>query len=91
MVALLRGDDAGEPANPNPNPNLNPNPNPDPNPDPNQARLIASFKDETRLYMVLEFLPGGELFSLLAKHNRLSEEGLGLLTPNPRPGPSPNP
>ena len=43
------------PPNPNPNPNSTPNSNPNPNPNPNPNQ-------------VLEFLPGGELFSLLARH-----------------------
>jgi len=37
------------------------------------VELITTFKDESHLYMVLEFLPGGELFSLLQKERRLSE------------------
>ena len=37
------------------------------------ARLVASFKDQQRLYMVLEFLPGGELFSLLQRERKLPE------------------
>uniref|UniRef100_A0A7S3AHP9 cGMP-dependent protein kinase n=1 Tax=Haptolina ericina TaxID=156174 RepID=A0A7S3AHP9_9EUKA len=37
------------------------------------VRLVASFKDAQFLYMVLEFCPGGELFSLLAKEDVLSD------------------
>jgi len=37
-------------------------------------QLIATFKDTERLYMVLEYCPGGELFTLLQRHKRLKEE-----------------
>ena len=37
-------------------------------------QLIATFKDKERLYMVLEYCPGGELFTLLQKYKRLKEE-----------------
>ena len=36
--------------------------------------LVASFKDAEFLYMVLEYCPGGELFSLLSRERRLCEE-----------------
>ena len=35
---------------------------------------VATFKDQDHLYMVLEFLAGGELFSLLARERRLKED-----------------
>merc|ERR1719453_2943858 len=38
------------------------------------VRLMETFKDDNRLYMVLEFCPGGELFSLLQRERRLNEE-----------------
>eukprot|EP01135_Chromosphaera_perkinsii_P000658 Nk52_evm25s147 gene=Nk52_evmTU25s147 len=36
--------------------------------------LLESFKDFGYLYMVLEYVPGGELFSLLANEQRFNEE-----------------
>jgi serine/threonine protein kinase len=35
--------------------------------------LIYSFQDETYLYLVMEYLPGGDLMSLLMKKDILSE------------------
>jgi cGMP-dependent protein kinase len=35
------------------------------------VQLMATFKDDQRLYMVLEYCPGGELFSLLQMTKRL--------------------
>lgn len=38
------------------------------------VELIYSFQDEHNLYLVMEFLPGGDLMSLLMKEDILSEE-----------------
>jgi len=38
------------------------------------VRMMETFKDDNRLYMILEFCPGGELFGLLQKERRLTEE-----------------
>ncbi len=34
--------------------------------------LKASFQDERKLYFLLEYCPGGELFNLLASEDKLS-------------------
>ena len=36
--------------------------------------MFSSFRTAERLYFVLEYCPGGELFSLLQRKNRFSEE-----------------
>ena len=36
--------------------------------------MFSSFHTAERLYFVLEYCPGGELFSLLQRKNRFSEE-----------------
>lgn len=36
-------------------------------------KIHASFQNDTKLYLVLEYCPGGELFGLLKKRKRLSE------------------
>ena len=36
--------------------------------------LIYSFQDETYLYLVMEYLPGGDLMSLLMKRDILNED-----------------
>jgi serine/threonine protein kinase len=36
--------------------------------------LIYSFQDDTYLYLVMEYLPGGDLMSLLMKKDILSED-----------------
>jgi serum/glucocorticoid-regulated kinase 2 len=33
-----------------------------------------SFQDEKKLYFLLEYCPGGELFSLMAAKEKLTEE-----------------
>lgn len=38
------------------------------------VQLYASFSDDKKLYFLLEYCPGGELFSLLAAKDKLSEE-----------------
>lgn len=37
------------------------------------AAFVASFKDTTNLYIVLEFVPGGEMFKHLVRLNRFGE------------------
>lgn len=37
------------------------------------TRLICTFQTEDRLYLVLEYCPGGELFGLLKRRKKLSE------------------
>lgn len=36
-------------------------------------KIHASFQDEKKLFLVLEYCPGGELFGLLSKRKRLTE------------------
>jgi serum/glucocorticoid-regulated kinase 2 len=36
-------------------------------------KIHASFQSDAKLYLVLEYCPGGELFGLLKKRKRLSE------------------
>ena len=38
------------------------------------VRLKMSFQDERKLYFLLEYCPGGELFSLLAAKDKLTED-----------------
>lgn len=38
------------------------------------VRLYFSFQDEKKLYFVLEYCPGGELYGLLQVKNKLTEE-----------------
>ena len=38
------------------------------------VRLYSTFQDEKKLYFVLEYCPGGELFSLLSIKDKLNEE-----------------
>lgn len=38
------------------------------------VKLKSSFQDEKKLYFVLEYCPGGELFGLLSLKDKLSEE-----------------
>ena len=42
--------------------------------DPRIAMLYDSFQDSSHLYMVMEFLPGGDLMSLLVKLDTLPED-----------------
>lgn len=42
--------------------------------DPWIVKLFCSFQDERYLYLVMEFLPGGDLMSLLMKREILSEK-----------------
>ena len=41
---------------------------------PNLIYMIASFKDNSNLFMVLQFVSGGEMFSYLRREARLTEE-----------------
>ena len=38
------------------------------------VKLRMSFQDEKKLYFVLEYCPGGELFKLMAAKETLSED-----------------
>ena len=38
------------------------------------VKMYYSFQDEEMLYLVMEFLPGGDLMSLLMKYDTLPEE-----------------
>ncbi|KDO25824.1 AGC/PKA protein kinase [Saprolegnia parasitica CBS 223.65] len=38
------------------------------------VNFIGSFQDEKRLYLILEYVPGGELFSYLRRQGKLSDE-----------------
>lgn len=38
------------------------------------TRLMTSFSDRDSLYMLLDYIPGGELFSYLRRHRRFPEE-----------------
>lgn len=38
------------------------------------VHIHASFQDEKKLFLVLEYCPGGELFGLLSKRKRLTEK-----------------
>ena len=42
--------------------------------------LHYSFSDETHLYMVMEYLPGGDLMSLLMREDTFSEEATKFLS-----------
>ena len=37
-------------------------------------KMYASFQNPEKLFFILEFCPGGELFGLLSKRHKLSEE-----------------
>ena len=47
------------------------------------VKLKLSFQDEKKLYFLLEYCPGGELFSLLSAKDTISEDQ--YLSPNPEP------
>ncbi len=36
-------------------------------------KIHSAFQDEKKIFLVLEYCPGGELFGLLSKRKRLSE------------------
>lgn len=36
--------------------------------------MYSSFQNDKKLYIVLEYCPGGELFGLLVKRKKLSED-----------------
>lgn len=36
-------------------------------------KINSAFQDEKKIFLVLEYCPGGELFGLLSKRKRLSE------------------
>ena len=38
------------------------------------VRMKMSFQDEKKLYFLLEYCPGGELFGLLAARDKLQED-----------------
>ncbi|KAI0403533.1 kinase-like domain-containing protein [Xylaria palmicola] len=38
------------------------------------TRLVTTFSDHESLYMLLDYIPGGELFSYLRRHRRFPEE-----------------
>lgn len=38
------------------------------------VKMRMSFQDENKLYFLLEYCPGGELFSLLALKNKITED-----------------
>lgn len=38
------------------------------------VKMYFSFQDEDKLYLVMEFLPGGDLMGLLMKHDTLQED-----------------
>ena len=54
-------------------------------------QLISTFKDAERLYMVLEYCPGGELFTLLQKRKTLKEEHAVFYAGSVRPAIAPPP
>lgn len=41
---------------------------------PNIVKLFYSFHDKSKLYLILQFIPGGELFYHLKEHGTLSED-----------------
>eukprot|EP01137_Pigoraptor_chileana_P026091 Opistho-2@96548 len=38
------------------------------------AELYCSFQDESNLYLILEYLPGGDLFGLISRYERFTED-----------------
>ena len=53
-------------------------------------RMCASYQDGDALYMLIELVPGGELFSLLRQQSYFQEPN-PRSNPNPDPNPIPNP
>lgn len=47
---------------------------------PNILRLFGYFYDETRVYLILEFAPQGELYKMLKKKGRFSNEESAQVT-----------
>lgn len=41
---------------------------------PNIVRMFGWFDDETRIFLIIEFIGGGEVFSVLRMEHRFSEE-----------------
>lgn len=41
---------------------------------PNILRMYGFFWDDERIYLILEYAPGGELYKSLKKHGRFSEK-----------------
>lgn len=41
---------------------------------PNSVQLFGYFKDSSNLYLVMEMIHGGDLFTFLQSNNRLTEE-----------------
>lgn len=37
-------------------------------------KMYATFQDDDRVYFILDYCPGGELFGLLKRNRRLSED-----------------
>ena len=51
------------------------------------VKLFFSFATLTNLYMVMEYLPGGDCYGLLQQYGFLEES---MANPNPDPNPNPN-
>ncbi len=41
------------------------------------VKLYYSFQDESNIYLVMEYLPGGDLMNILIKYDILSEDQVG--------------
>ena len=44
------------------------------------VKMYYSFQDAVNLYLIMEFLPGGDMMTLLMKKDTLSEECTQVLT-----------